>query len=503
MSTKINVRSPFYLEFTEPVQALGTFTCTTASLQNFAVSSDGAVTVPTIARGTIIDQTATSFAQNTSGSDISRSITYTIEIPQNFSNTADGTIDCTVTADQPSQSAQEDPVQNNNCPTFSGSIPSYSNISTGTTIDLSTYFTAGSGAAISEYEVRTYGATGISHSVNGNILTLSSSLNCASTTFIIIAKNANDGCHAISNSFVGSSNCVEDDGAGGTQPIAYDCNELSLSGGSVSQDGTVSKSTYKISGGIKELRYNGSVLSSPYNVGANTSGSDRPITITYRVYIPQGYSNYSSGATFDCDKTYTQPSTPQLIDFDCEEAKLTNLFISKKGNVGQPTLARGTLVSWTPQSFPPVSTDTLRQVTFTITAPYGFNYSNAGNNIPCTKGIYQPQTIDDCGNTVLYLTGQGFSSPTGFCGNVYSARLEAFSNASNFFDIRNTLGQRICVSGNIFRGGNLYYAYAQTRVSSAAGDVGANYTVLQIDDFGIVRNIAIANCSGGGSFGEF
>ena len=55
MSTKINVRSPFYLEFTEPVQTLGTFTCATANLQNFAVQSDGAVIEPTIAYGLIID----------------------------------------------------------------------------------------------------------------------------------------------------------------------------------------------------------------------------------------------------------------------------------------------------------------------------------------------------------------------------------------------------------------------------------------------------------------
>ena len=498
MSTKINVRSPFYIEFTEPVQALGTFTCTTASLQNFAVSSDGTVTVPTIARGTIIDQTATSFAQNTSGSAISRSVTYTIEIPQNFSNTADGTIDCTVTADQPSQSTQEDPVQNNNCPTFSGTMPSHTNVGSGTTVDLSTYFTAGSGAAISGYEVITYGAQGISHSISGSTLTLSSSVDCAETTFVIVAKNANDSCTAVSNSFVASSNCVDDQ----NNPINYDCTILNLQGGGVQQDGQHNKSTFDISGSVKELIYDGSVLPPPYNVGANTTGSDRNITITYRVYIPQGYANYSAGATIDCDKTYTQPAAQTLIDFDCAEAGLANLFISKKGNVAEPTIARGTIESWTPQSFDEVSTDTLRTVTFTITAPYGFNYSNEGQEIPCPKQIWQPETIDDCGNTVLYLTSQGFSSPTGFCGSVYSARVSAFSNASSFADIRSTLGQRICVSGNLFRGGLRYYGYAQTRVSSAAGDIGASYYVLQIDDFGIVRNVAIANCSGGGTSGD-
>jgi hypothetical protein len=280
MSTKINVRSPFFLEFTEPTQTLGTFDCDTANLQNFAVSSSGAITEPTIAFGNIIDETATSFAENTSGSPISRSVTYTIAIPDGYSNIADSTIDCTVTADQPSQSAQEDPVQNDNCPTFSGTIPNQTNVSSGSTINLATYFTAGSTASISGYDIRRYGDAGIGFSVSGNTLTLTSSVNCASATFVVIAKNSSDACTATSNGFVASSSCVDSN----NDPIDFTCTDVNLTGGRVNQDGSHNKSTFTL-GSVKELRYNGSVLPSPYNVGANNTGSARDITITYRMYI--------------------------------------------------------------------------------------------------------------------------------------------------------------------------------------------------------------------------
>ena len=86
MSTKINVRSPFFLDLTAPVQTLGIFTCTTAGLSNFSVASSGFVTNPLLLAGSIVDQTATEFPINTTGSSISRSVTYTIAIPSNYTN---------------------------------------------------------------------------------------------------------------------------------------------------------------------------------------------------------------------------------------------------------------------------------------------------------------------------------------------------------------------------------------------------------------------------------
>ena len=502
MSTKINVRSPFYLEFTEPVQTLGTFNCATASLQNFAVQSDGAVIEPTIANGLIIDETATSFAANTSGSPISRSITYTIEIPEGYSNVADSTIDCTVTVDQPSQTAQEDPVQNNNCPTFSGSIPSHSNVSSGTVINLASYFTAGAGASIDSYEIIRYGSAGIGYELTGSSLKLISSVNCASATFVIVAHNSADACSVRSNGFNASSNCVEDDGAGGTQPILYDCDEAQLTGGSIKQDGQHTKASFRI-GSVKELLYNGSVLSAPFNVGANNSGGNLPKTITYRMYIPPGYDNYSSGATFDCDLPYSQPAVPTLKPFECGDAGLAYMFISKQGNIAQGSAAEGTIKSWTPQSFPEVSVDTSRTVTFTVTAPNDPKYSNANQDIDCDKILVQPRTVDDCGSTVLYLSGQGFSSAKQFCGRVFAAVVPSVTTASSFQNIISSLGQRICYNGSLFRGGNKYWAFAEYRNPSAGGSVGSTFFALQINDFGIVQDIAKVNCSSRGEGDDF
>lgn len=490
MSTKINVRSPYFLEFTEPTPTFGTFDCNTADLQNFAVSSAGVITVPTPRYGTIIDQTATNFAQNTSGSAISRTVTYTIRIPEGYSNYADGTIDCDATVDQPTQSAQEDPNTNNNCPTFSGTIPNATN-TTSTTVNLSTYFTAGSGASISSYQVIKTGDSGITYSVSSNTLTIESSINCLSASFTVIARNASDACTAASNSFSFSTPCTED----------FDCNDVNLTGGRIEQDGTVHKSSFVLGDGVKELLYNGSVITAPYNVGANTSGSSVQKTITYRMYIPQGYNNYSVGATIDCDKTYTQPSTVQLPEFNCAEANLTNAFISKKGNIAAPTVERGTLVSWTPQSFDPVTTYTQRNVTFTITPPATGYTNSGGSNITCVLNLTQPPTIDTCGSTNLYVTTHSSTSIDGFCGTAFTTDVPVTSSVSAFADIRSTLGQQICYRGSLFRGGNKYYGYSSSSTGQV-GDIGATFYLLQIDDFGIVQDIAIYNCSGSGSGGS-
>ena len=70
MSTKINARSPFFIESVEPTVSLGIFDCTTANPLNYAVSSAGVITEPTLLEGTIIDRTANTFPGNTTGSPI-------------------------------------------------------------------------------------------------------------------------------------------------------------------------------------------------------------------------------------------------------------------------------------------------------------------------------------------------------------------------------------------------------------------------------------------------
>lgn len=480
MSTKINVRSPFYLDFTEPVPSLGDFTCTTASLANFSVSSAGVITDPSLLKGQIIDQTATSFPSNTSGSAISRSVTYTIEIPAGYDNVNDATIDCTVTADQPTQTAQQNPVQNNNCPTFSGSIPNSSG-SSSYTVDLSTYFTAGD-AAISGYEINKKGQGAVTTTVTNDTLTVESAYDCASASITVIAKNAADACTATSNTFIFSSNCLD----------TFTCTDVALLGGSVEADGTINKAKQKL-GTLNDIIYDGSSVLSSLNIGANTTGSDRSVTLTYRFNIPSGYTN---SGTIDCDITYTQPASATLDAFTCSDAQISGVVITITGNVFKPISYVGDDISWSPLFFPIVSSDTQRTVTFTVTVPTG--YTNSGSTIDCDIVATQPTQDLTCGTLILHLS-QGFDSPADFCTTIHATTVRVTSNVDVFNDVGSTLGQKICQKGTPFLGGNKYYAYTQNAANSAAGYTGTTFELMQIDNFGIVQDLAVHNCSGGGT----
>ena len=483
MSTKINVRSPYFLEFVEPTPTLGTFDCSTANLRNFLVSSAGVITEPALSYGSIIERSATSFPENTSGSDIQRTVTYTIAIPPNYTNSSAGTITCDAIANQPSQTAQEDPVQNDNCPIFSGTIPNVTD-STSTTIDLATYFTAGSGATISRYSIIQTGNLSITNSVNGNNLTIQSDINCLSATFRVIARNSADACTAASNTFTFSTPCTED----------FDCDDVNLQSGKIYQNGDHSLSSFAAGLRLKELLYNGSVISSPFNVGDNTSGSPVDKTITYRFYIPQGYNNYSVGATIDCDKTYSQPSADILPVFDCAEANIKGIVISERGNIGAPTSYNGTLVGWTPQSFDEVTFDTARTVSVEITPPSTLYNNSGGSNIICDVPVVQPGIGEGCGSFTIYLTPQAPDYLDWFCG-IYNYTILAakITGVSNFNDVSLAYGERICVNDSFFNGGNKYYAYAETS-GRVVGIDGIAFKYIQIDESGVIQDVGEWRC---------
>jgi len=59
MSTKINVRSPFYLHLTEPQVPLPLYDCYIANLTGFSVDNQGIVTLPSPDYGTIYSYTST------------------------------------------------------------------------------------------------------------------------------------------------------------------------------------------------------------------------------------------------------------------------------------------------------------------------------------------------------------------------------------------------------------------------------------------------------------
>lgn len=107
MSTKINVRSPFYVFIgdndliTSAQTPTVAFDCTKAALYGQSVSLAGVVT-PAISNLTTVVKT-TSDPGATVSSPTSRDIDYNVLIPAGYSNTGDGsqTISCTVTSTQP------------------------------------------------------------------------------------------------------------------------------------------------------------------------------------------------------------------------------------------------------------------------------------------------------------------------------------------------------------------------------------------------------------------
>ena len=502
MSTKINVRSPFFLNLTEPTQTLGIFTCTTAGLTNFSVDSSGTINNPNIRNGGIIDQTVYSFAVNSGSSTIPRSVTYTIAIPPNYTNSSDATIDCVKTFDQPFQTAQEDPAQNDTCPTFNGNtadpsnvnnVPNLSSIAVNTpqTIDVDSFFTAGANQAIGSYTVeRMSGSNSVTAVISGTgssvICTIQSISSCVTSTFYFRAVNTSGSCKARSNSFTFTTSGCE----------AYDCEDTGrdITTGRIQQDGTVNKSTYSDSASLNKLLYGSTDISTSLNVGPNNTGLDRPIVLTYRFNIPIGYTN---SGTIDCNISYTQKAVETLLPFGCGDADIDPPFISEQGSIQNPTerVGLGTYVSHSPAGFQTVTTDTPRTIYFTVTAPSS-GFSNNGVTIPpCPVSVVQPGLTPVVGTTNIYLS-EGYENKTDVClqqaSRIYAnTNTAATTTASDFSTARYEIGQRIFVGTSPLKGRDLWFV-----ISRFPGDIdgGDGFRLVQITNDGIVQAVNGQRC---------
>jgi hypothetical protein len=284
MATKINVRSPFYINITEPSVPTPTFTCGVAEVLNLTIDQQGQISTPTLAYGIIDSITSTDsdfsngkFATVSTATD--RTITIRILIPNGFSNVNDVYIDCDNLVTQPAY------VLNTSCsggPTTSGSIPSQTLDVDGDsdTIDLTSYFTQGS-QAIAGYTVYNP-STVVNASVSGDTLTLSSNAIGGSATVHVSAfDNATNSCTATQSISV-TVNAP-------SQTYACSNNGISaLAGGSIAQDGTITNpnSTGTITA-IKETS-GGSTITS---YSANNTGSDRSVTLFFDIKSTAGYGN--------------------------------------------------------------------------------------------------------------------------------------------------------------------------------------------------------------------
>lgn len=482
MSTKINVRSPFYLNLTEPVRPLPTFTCGVANIHNLSIDQQGQINTPSLAYG-IIDSITSSDADFSNGrfatvsTATARTITIRILIPADFANTDDVYIDCDNTVTQPalitSQPTPSDPpVSCSGGPTTSGSIPSQTLDVDGdtTTINLSSYFTQGS-EAIAGYNIYNPSAV-VNASVSGDTLTLSSNAIGGSTTVYVSAYDT------IANS------CTATQGVSVTvnapsQTYACTNNGIdAIAGGSIAQDGTITNpnSTGTITA-IKETS-GGSTITS---YSANNTGSDRSVTLYFDITAPAGYGN--AGSTIECSKTFSQPAGNP--EFTCEVANLSGQQISTGGVINSGTAQIGSISDWSPKSFSEVSSPTPRTVTFTVDVPSG--YSNSGT-ISCAKTITQPAALPTCGPYPFYISAAS-SSPSTFCSATYVLS-SAISSTGTLY----TLGAIICKNGSVFNGGNKYYAVATSPVT--VGPNYGNFIIYQIDSNGVIQDIRESNCSG-------
>ena len=494
MSTKINARSPFFIEATEPTATLGIFDCTTANLLNFAVSSAGDVTEPGISKGVIIDRTATSFAENTSGSAISRSVTYTIQIPAGYSNTSDGTYPCVQTIDQPTQSAQCNPSTNNNMATFSGTIPAITNL-TSTTVNLATYFTAGTGATISGYSVQNYGAAAISTSVSGNTLTIATNSSCATTTLRVTAFNSADSCSAISNIFSVASECSKDLTCSITDANSDGIFSIGA-GGAVSATGVISNPSYSIAH-LDHIEDSGN--NTITSVSANGGSSAINVTLTFVFTVPAGYTN--AGAELECNKTFSQPTTAApKVNLICSDVTFSGFTITSQGNLISGNVSYlGTSTS-TPTNvttengsfkYDVVANATTRTISITFRV-LNTTWLNHNSIITCTLSLTQPPSQNACdfasGNFAI--SNQGFSAVNSFCD--FGARYSILRQVNGTASVGNT----VCYLGSPYNGGNKFYAFATAQSQNGAGNIGTSFSVMQIDSSGTILRITTTNCQG-------
>ena len=483
MSTKINVRSPFYLNLTEPVAPLPQFSCDRANIQNLTIDQQGQINSPSLNVGTVLSITSTDsdfsndkFATETTATQ--RTLVVRIAIPAGYSNSADGFLDCTKTITQPAL------VTSGPAPTCSGGPTTNSSISAQTiavdgdsvAINLSSYFTAGA-TAITGFSVYVGNTSLINATVTGTTLNISSNAIGGSTNVIVSASDsASNTCSASQSIAVTVSSPNQ----------AFVCLQAAFSGGGITQAGVITKPNSVAAVGNIKASSGGSAITSH---SANGTGSTRTVTLFFDLTAPAGYSN--AGSTVECSKSFEQPAANPA--FDCGIAGLSGQNISKKGIIDAGSVSEGTISSFSPLNFAEVDTNTARTITFTIDVPAG--YSNTGT-ITCSVSITQPRKATACGAGSFKLSGPK-NSAGDFCGGLFQVSQSITSTASG---VTTALGHSTCKDNAPFAGSNFYYVVSVNKTNVGPGT--GKFYLWQIDDSGIIQDVAIHDCPTGADSGD-
>lgn len=392
MSTKINVRSPFYLKFSEPALPSVALTCSLINLENLLIDEFGNLTLPTSLYGNIISYTSTAsdfsegkFAAVSSAT--SRTVTFVMSIPPNFSNSGDDTINCNLTVTQPAIVCSGG-ISNN------GSIPNKS-LNTGgasLSINLASFFTAGSDPIVA-FKITNNNLDFFETSLDTNTLTIFSKTKAGVKKLLV---EATDGVASTCNS-------TQQIQITTTAQSAWSSSDAFASGGSISQSGTIVDPTVNGSITAKRTTSGGSAITS---YPANTTGSDRNVTLFFDVTVPAGYSN--TGSTVQISKTFSQP-TSSLPTFTCSIAALTNQAVYSTGTIVKGISSKGTITGFSPVDFGSVTNDTSRTVTYSITPPASGFSNSGGSNISCNISMTQPSLKPTIGDSQHYYSDRGYS----------------------------------------------------------------------------------------------
>jgi hypothetical protein len=470
MSTKINVRSPYYLSYSEPPEPLPVFDCGYANAVNFSVDESGTISLPTLDYGAIESYTsaAADFSNGTFNevsSDTLRTLKLTIIAPEGFSNQGDGII-CEVTATQPLK-----PVD---CPTVvspSGSIPSQA-LNTGgssVTIDYSSYFT-GTTSDFTDYLINNNGSY-LDVSINRTDEEITITSKSTAGVFSIQLERIDNSTSCSAKQTISTTL---------TSLATFNCTTANLLGGAIAADGSLTTpSSIGTITATKETSGGASVTS----IAANNTGSDISVTLYYDVLVPAGYSN--SGSTIECNVTYTQRSNIITPTFTCSDVDLDDQAILVDGNVtagvakyyGPNGREYLTIESFTPTNFPQVSEITRRDVTYTIEVPSGF--TNTGSTIDCVERIKQPAadipSVHPCDNKInaWYIGTRTVDVYTQFVEKniqycIYKVFAEDVLAPSSAWE-----GKQLCLNGSIVQIPNGNHTYIRsTKGSVFQGIVG-------------------------------
>jgi len=468
MSTKINVRSPFYISIESPTAPTPVFDKTYANPQGFSVDVNGNLSLPILDYGTIEDVTSDDpdFANDkfpAEAAETNRTVRLHVRVPEGFSNAGD-LVSFEVSAIQPGTIAA-----------CSGELSATAstitvNLNTGgssTTVDMSTHFT-GAGSK-DQYVVNNLHPSYFEASIASNgVLTLTSKSQAGTFNATVLVFDNDTGCSAAKTVSVVL-----------TSLTTFTTADVDLEGGEIEADGTIIDPSVIGTISARRLTTDGTPITSHTS---NDTGSARDVTLFFDITVPQGYSN--AGATVQVSKTFSQPPTNVTPVFDVDAVGVFEVrenAILQNGQVvaGTASYRYGgqtyypVIQSVSPTSFARVNTSTSRDVTYTLVIPSGFQ--NAGNTVTKVITMTQPPSdIEVTGQPCQFHTHVIYTRSTIFrtygeisTFNTHYARNFLFDwNRADTTDPAALAGKRLCFNGSPLAKGTYYVGFSFTRGAS-------------------------------------